>query len=56
MHIKIQGVVKKCLLLDIKKEEDMSWKVCKENLGRLSHHPLMVKEKGKMMLKHGCFE
>jgi hypothetical protein len=50
MHLKIQGAVQKCLLLGIK-EEDMSWTICKERLGRLSHHPLMVKEKGKMMLK-----
>jgi hypothetical protein len=31
MHLKIQGAVHKCLMLDIK-EEDMSWTVCKEIL------------------------
>jgi hypothetical protein len=45
MHLKSQGEFQKCLLLSIK-EEDTSWIVCKQSL---SHHPLTVKDKWKMM-------
>jgi hypothetical protein len=34
----------------------MSWTACEESLGRLSHHPLMVKTKGEMMLRFGFLE
>jgi hypothetical protein len=55
MHIESQGEVHKCFMLGIK-EEDMILTVYKESRGRLSHHPLMVKEKGNMMLKPGFLE
>jgi hypothetical protein len=42
-------------MLEIK-EEYMNWIVCKERLGRLSHHIFMVKEKGKMMLNPSFLE
>jgi hypothetical protein len=55
IHLESQGEVEKCLLLGIK-EEDMIWIVYKESLGSLRHDPLMVKDKGKMMLKPCCLE
>ena len=55
MHIKSQEMVQKCLILGIK-EEDMSWTICKESLGSLSHQPLTMKTKGEMMLKPSFLE
>jgi hypothetical protein len=52
MHMRNQGAVQKCLVLGTK-EEDMSQTACKDILGRLIYHPLMVKEEVTMMLKLG---
>jgi hypothetical protein len=55
MHLRIQRAVQKCLLLGTK-EEDIRWMICKDILGTLREHYLMVKEKGKMMLNPSFLE
>jgi hypothetical protein len=49
MHMRSEGLVHKFLMLGIR-EENVSQITCKENLGILIHHILMVKEEVKMML------